>query len=88
MILFTIALENDEFVIFVNSEGELKIKVFAQTESLTISTLPQQQWITLALSYTLKSKLLKNYYEIHCIIDGEIHERRDLPVPQQVGMTD
>jgi len=25
--------------------------------------------------------LLRNFYELLCTIDGEIHERRDLPVP-------
>lgn len=28
MVLFTLAVENDEFVVFVTPEGELKIKVF------------------------------------------------------------
>lgn len=43
--------------------------------------------MTLSLSYTLRSKLLRNYYEVLCIIDGEMHERRDLPVPQSIGMS-
>lgn len=42
----------------------------------------------MALSYTLKSKILKNYYEVHCAIDDEMHERMDLPVPKSVGMSD
>lgn len=88
MVVFSLVVENDEFVVFVTSEGELKIKIFSQEEPLFIAVLPSQQWITLALSYTLKSKLLKNYYEVHCVIDGEMHERRDLPVPQSVGMSD
>jgi hypothetical protein len=55
---------------------------------LNICIIPAQQWITMALSYTLKSKILKNYYEVHCAIDGEMHERMDLPVPKSVGMSD
>lgn len=65
----------------------MRIKVFSQEEPLYIAVLPTKEWITLSLSYTLRSKLLKNYYEVLCIIDGEIHERRDLPVPQSVGMS-
>ena len=57
-------------------------------EPLYIGFLPLQQWITLSLSYTLRSKFLKNYYEIHCQIDGEMHERLDLPVPKSIGMSD
>jgi hypothetical protein len=88
MVLFTLALDGDEFVVFLTPEGELRIKVFEQEEPLYIAFLPMQQWVTLALSYTLKSKLLKNYYEVHCLIDGEMHERRDLPLPKSVGMSD
>lgn len=57
-------------MVFITPEKELKIKVFAQKEIITIATLPIQEWITLTLSYTLKTKLLRNYYEIHCMIDG------------------
>lgn len=73
MTIFTLAVENDEFVVFITSEGELRIKVFSQEEPLYIAILPTKEWITLSLSYTLRSKLLKNYYEVLCIIDGEIH---------------
>ena len=73
MVLFTLAVENDEFVVFITTEGELRIKVFEQEEPLYIGYLPTQQWITMTLSYTVKNKILKNYYEILCEIDGEKH---------------
>lgn len=41
----------------------------------------------MSISYTVKSKLLKNYYEILCSINEEMHERLDLPVPH-IGMSD
>ena len=69
MVLFNLATENDEFVIFVTSEGELKIKVFSKEEPLFIDIIPAKQWITMSISYTVKSKLLKNYYEILCSIN-------------------
>lgn len=87
MNLFTLSTEQDDFLIFISGEGDLMIKVFSSGNLLNICPLPKQQWITLHLHYQIKSKLLRNYYELVCVVDGDIHERRDLPVPS-ISMTD
>lgn len=79
--LFTLAVPHDDFLLYLTPQAELRVKIFGQEQPLVLATLPRGQWVGLSLSYTLRSKLLRNFYELVCTIDGEVHERRDLPVP-------
>lgn len=73
MNLFTLSSEQDDFLMFISAEGDLMIKVFSSSNILNICPLPKKQWITMHLHYHIKSKLLRNYYELVCVIDGDIH---------------
>jgi len=62
MNLFTLAVAQDDFGLLLSPEGELKVKIFGTQSPLTISCIPKGQWVTLALSYTIRTKLLRNFY--------------------------
>lgn len=87
MSLWTLSLEQDDFVLLVNSEGELKVKLFSYDEVLTIGKLQKKTWILLTLHYTIKSKILRNVFELNCQVNGETFEKKDLPVPP-ISMTE
>jgi hypothetical protein len=74
-------------MVIVSPEGDLKIKIFSFGSVIRICKLPTQKWITLALSYTLKNKLLRNQYDLLCSVDSTMFEKKDLPVPS-ISMTD
>lgn len=81
MILWTLSLEQDDFILTISPEGELKAKIFSSGEVLTIGLLQKQKWSVVTLHYTIKSKILRNVFELICTIDNETYAKKDLPVP-------
>ena len=87
MTLFSIATDQDDFLVIVSPEGDLKIKIFAYSAIIRICKLETKKWITFSLNYTLKSQIFRNHYDLQCLIDGTMYEKKDLPVPA-ISMTD
>jgi hypothetical protein len=74
--LFTLSTENDDFIVFVSPEGDLKIKIFSYTPLIRICKVPVNKWVTLSLNYSLKSKMFKSQYDMQCTIDGSMYEKK------------
>lgn len=70
-----IRVKECDFVLAINQQSRLVVKVFGETQQLDIDQIEIGQWYYLRMDYVLRSKLFSKSFSLRIWLNDKLYEQ-------------